>query len=261
MRLLVVALVATACLLSGCTGSSPSSAPTPTHSSSEAPSKSVRPADYPPPCAGSGGSSSFDLVGSSGVRTGTSEAVARTLMARYLKQKGSPRSMADAQIVGRTTGPNGAKSLAFLFDEGDGSWYLVDFVGIDGRWSIVGDESCQVIKGDLYLRGTWNVKGLADINMRMVPIPGPQFGTVQVTFTSGYLTAFDGCDDMSGHYTYKADQRGLQIPILGTSGRAVCKAHLSPLASRLRATRHVQGRGATRTLLDKDQVAIIELVR
>lgn len=252
MRTRAVTLITAAFLLAACdSGSTPTSAPAPKAA-----------ADFPPPCKGSGSNTTIDYAGPRGPATGTSEADARRLMARHLKGRGSKRSIADARIIGRAAVGQGNKSLAFFFDEGGGSWHLWTLNAVNGSWLVTTEVSCSVVPGDSYLKGTWNVKALAGSTKQTSPVPDSLFDKVQVTFSSGRLTAFDGCDDLSGNYRYLQANGGLTIPVLGSSGRAVCDDQdLPPLASSLKAVRHVVGRGETRTLLDGNRDPVIELVR
>jgi len=265
LKILAVPLVVGACLLSACNGSDPAVTPgtTATSPSPTSPPETARehPTAFHPPCRGGGSHSTFESWGPPGAKTGTSEAWARRIMADYLRMKGSKRSLDDAQIIGRADLGNGAKRLAFLFDEGGGNWYLYTFFGADGRWSMSSEDRCYVRKGYSYLKGTWNVKALAGADDKLVPLPDSQFGTVKVTLQSGRITAFDGCDDMSGGYRFMPKSRRLRIPTLGTSNRATCDDPRSPLASHLRAVRHIQGERDTRRLYDGDGVLVIELVR
>ncbi len=137
---------------------------------------------------------------------------------------------------------------------------MVMFVGTEDRWSVIGDRGCKAVEGsNSYLKGRWSVKALANSDKRMVPLPDSRDEKVLVTFNSGRITAFDGCDDISGGYRFKPRARDLQIVTLGTSKRAACSGQGSSLARQLRAVRHVQGQRDVRRMYDANWRIVIEL--
>lgn len=74
---------------------------------------------------------------------GTSEAVARELLDRHLRAKGSPREASDAEIAHRSGEPGGpSQTIVFLFNE-EAGYYWIEFQTRDGLWLPTAESRCQ----------------------------------------------------------------------------------------------------------------------